>query len=157
MAAKMPTSTWDFAAALRDYEETAWRLAYRAQPDALTVAQHLADGRIEITGCDLVALAQYAFRNSEQMGSTVQYAQPAGLELSDAMAGVLVRQCASEPRYALDMEWTQARAVRLFVVRASDDPERLFVSNVWPDHTAEQLAALVAFARSTMPAVRAAA
>ena len=149
-AAKMPVSTYDFAAALRDYEEAAWRMEFRAQSQRATAADLLAVDCAEITGCDLVALARYAFRHSVQIGSLVNHQQLATDELVDVIAAAFVAECADHQRLALDMEWVMSRAVRLLVLRASDDAERWFVSNVWPDHTAEQLAALVAFARSTV-------
>jgi len=148
-------AVWDIEAALRDYEETRWREDYRAQSQRPTASDLHALDFIEITGCDLVALARYAFRQSEQMGSTVNIKHAATDELVDVIAQAFVAECADHQRLALDMEWVMSRAVRLLVLRASDAPERLFVSNVWPDHTAEQLAALVAFARSTVMAVAA--
>jgi hypothetical protein len=111
-----------------------------------TVAELLAGGHIEVTGCSLRALVQQAYALSEPRGMGYLHYTPEPLrdEEADAIVAMDFRGLGRAPHVVLALDYVRGRCVKFDVWRARDDAERLFVAPTWFDHTDAQYDALLA-------------
>lgn len=93
------------------------------------------NGYLEITGVDLVKLAQAAYDLSSPQGLGFLHFREGGLSQADALS-----QIRDVGHTALRMDYVHGRSVKLWVDR---DGDRLFMRDRWHDHSPTQLAALL--------------
>lgn len=89
------------------------------------------EGMIDITGTDLVKLAQAAYELSRPQGMGFLHYQEGGL--TDEEAASLVRE---GDRFPLDMDYVKGRSCKLRVI---NDKERLYIHGSWYDHSEQDL------------------
>lgn len=104
------------------------------------------NGKIDITGADLVQVAKIAYDLSKPQGLGFMHFQPGPLD--NETARECVDHCARIPHIALDMDYVNGRACKLSVFR---DGDKLWIDDRWYDHTPEQHAELVRRIRETIP------
>jgi hypothetical protein len=91
---------------------------------------------IDVTGVDLVKLAQKAYELSVPQGLGFLHARPGGL--SESVAKALVEECKDDKYCALNMDYVSGRACKLVVRKDKENPSKLSVADQWYDHTTEQ-------------------
>lgn len=97
------------------------------------------ENMIDITGADLVKVAQAAYALSQPQGMGFLHARDGELSQEDAEALVLRERAGG--RVKLGMDYVHGRAVKLTVL--SDDDGKLWISNRWYDHNPHQLQQLL--------------
>lgn len=94
------------------------------------------ENMIDITGTDLVKLAQEAYARSHPQGLGFMHARDGGLSQEDAQQ--LVNRERADGHVALDMDYVHGRAVKLTVFRERESG-KLFIGQRWYDHSQDQL------------------
>jgi len=99
--------------------------------------------KIDITGFNLVKLAQEAYNLSEPMGAGIMdFTED---PLSDEEAQELVDVYSDDDHVALCMDYIKGRSCKLTVrreypaIETQSQGGTLWIRNDWPDHTPEQL------------------
>ena len=98
------------------------------------------ENMIDITGTDLVKLAQHAYALSIPQGLGFLHARAGGLSQEDAQQ--IVNRERADSHVALGMDYVHGRAVKLTVRRERETGE-LFISRRWYDHTPDDLRELL--------------
>lgn len=94
------------------------------------------ENMIEITGCDLVKLAQEAYNLSKPQGMGFLHFEEGGL--SDKDAAALITE--DRPIGPLRMDYVKGRACKLTVFR---DGDKLYIPDSWYDHSQTHLETLL--------------
>lgn len=109
---------------------------------------------IDITGVDLVKFAQKVYALSVPQGAGFMHFEPGPLSLEDALRCIRENNTKfariKPSNIALSMDYVHGRACKMVVRR---DEEKLFIHDVWYDHTNLQLAQLLAEFNLALPVV----
>ena len=105
------------------------------------------NGCIEVTNTNLRLLVQTAYDLSKPQGMGHLHYQPG--PLSDEDADMLL-ECKGTsigtPSYnvVVSMDYVRGRSVKMSVFKVGEHPNKLFIRDIWFDHTEEELGILLA-------------